>query len=128
MDRSTESYMSFTNIVTRKLKRGVIFIILMTVGAGVFGKLVPGGFIPEEDMGYFYVNLQLPNAASLQRSDVICKQVEEILLNYPEVQYLTNVSGYSMLSGSMIPNNGFMFVCSVIITGNCSCADINIFS
>ena len=43
----------------------------MTVGAGVFGSMVPGGFIPEEDMGYFYVNIQLPNAASLQRTSEI---------------------------------------------------------
>ena len=110
MDRTTDSYMSFTSVVTRKLKRGVIFIILMTVGAAVFGKLVPGGFIPEEDMGYFFVNVQLPDASSLQRSDVIAKQVEEILLNYPEVEYVTTATGYSLLAGSMIPNNAFMFV------------------
>ncbi|MGB5263382.1 MAG: efflux RND transporter permease subunit, partial [Lutimonas sp.] len=62
MDKSTEGYMSFTNIFTRKLKRGVIFILIMTLGSALFGALVPGGFIPEEDMGYFYVNIQLPNA------------------------------------------------------------------
>jgi HAE1 family hydrophobic/amphiphilic exporter-1 len=71
---------------------------------------VPGGFIPEEDMGYFYVNIQLPNAASLQRTAAISNQIEEILLDYPEVEYVLNATGYSMLSGSMIPNSGFMFV------------------
>jgi HAE1 family hydrophobic/amphiphilic exporter-1 len=110
MDKSTDSYMSFTNVVARKIKRGVIFILVLTVGAGVFGKLVPGGFIPEEDMGYFYVNIQLPNAASLQRTAVISEKVEDILMNYPEVEFVTNATGYSMLSGSMTPNNGFMFV------------------
>ncbi len=69
----TDIYMSFTNIITRKLKRGVVIFIVLTIVAGVFGKLVPGGFIPEEDMGYFYVNMQLPNAASLQRTDVISR-------------------------------------------------------
>jgi HAE1 family hydrophobic/amphiphilic exporter-1 len=82
----------------------------MTIGAGIFGALVPGGFIPEEDMGYFYVNIQLPNAASLQRTAVISNKIEEILLDYPEVEFVLNATGYSMLSGSMIPNNGFMFV------------------
>ncbi len=110
MDKSTDSYMNFTNVVTRKLKRGVIFILILTVGAAVFGKLVPGGFIPEEDMGYFYVNIQLPNAASLQRTAVISEQVEDILMAYPEIDFVTNATGYSMLSGSMTPNNGFMFV------------------
>ena len=110
MDKSTDAYMSLTNVVSRKLKRGVVFIVIMTVGAGIFIKLVPGGFIPEEDMGYFFVNIQLPNAASLQRTEVISSEIEEILLEYPEVKYVLNATGYSMLSGSMIPNTGSMFV------------------
>ncbi len=110
MDRSTDSYMSFTNIVTRKIKRGVVFIVLLTIGAGVFGGLVPGGFIPEEDMGYFFVNMQLPNAASIQRTDKIAKDVEKILLKYPQVKFVTTATGFSLLSGSMTSNNGFMFV------------------
>lgn len=110
MDKSTDSYMSFTNVVTRKIKRSVVFIVIMTIAAGIFGYLVPGGFIPEEDMGYFYVNIQLPDAASLQRTSVISNAIEEILLDYPEVEFVLNATGYSMLSGSMVPNNGFMFV------------------
>ena len=110
MGKSTDVYMSYTNIISGKIKRGAIFIVILTIGAGIFGKMVPGGFIPEEDMGYFYVNLQLPNAASLQRSDKVASDVEAILLNYPEVEYVTNATGYSMLSGSMASNNGFMFV------------------
>lgn len=110
MDKTTESYMSFTNIVTRKLKRSVIFIVIMSVGAGFFGGLVPAGFIPEEDMGYFFVNVQLPNAASIQRSDVIAKQIEDILMEYDEIEYVTTATGYSMLSGAMTSNNAMFFV------------------
>ena len=110
MGKTTDAYMSFTGIVTRKLKRSAIFILILTIAAGIFGKMVPGGFIPEEDMGYFFVNMQLPDAASLQRSDEIAKSIEDILLDYPEIQYVTNATGYSMLSGAMSSNNGFMFV------------------
>jgi HAE1 family hydrophobic/amphiphilic exporter-1 len=110
MDKSTDSYMSLTNVVTRKIKRSIIFIIIMTIGAGIFGYLVPGGFIPEEDMGYFFVNIQLPDAASLQRTNVISEKIEKILLEYPEVRFVLNATGFSMLSGSMVPNNGIMFV------------------
>ena len=109
MDKTTESYMSFTNVVSRKLKRSVIFILVMTVGAGVFGSLVPGGFIPEEDMGYFFVNIQLPDAASLQRSNQIAKDVETILMELDEVEYVTTAAGYSMLSGAMTSNTAFLF-------------------
>ena len=110
MSKTTESYMSFTGIITGKIKRGLIFIVILTVGAGFFGKLVPGGFIPEEDMGYFYLNVQLPNAASIQRTDEIGREIEKILLKYPEVEYVTNATGYNMLSGSAAPNNGLLFV------------------
>jgi HAE1 family hydrophobic/amphiphilic exporter-1 len=111
MDRTTDSYMSFTNIVTRKIKRGVVFILITTVAAGLFGRLVPGGFIPEEDMGYFFVNIQLPNAASLQRTDVITQRIEEIMMEFEEVEYVTTVSGVSiLLGGASISNTGFLFV------------------
>jgi HAE1 family hydrophobic/amphiphilic exporter-1 len=109
MDRTTEGYMSFTNIMGRKLKRGVVFILLMTVGSGVFGYFVPGGFIPAEDMGYFFVNLQLPDAASLQRTNEVSKRVEQILLDFPEVEYVTAAPGFSLLSGAMTSNSGFLF-------------------
>ena len=110
MGKTTNSYMTFTDIVARKMKISIVFIVILTIGAGFFLKVVPGGFIPEEDMGYFYVNIQLPNAASLQRSDEISKQVEEILISIPEVKFVTNATGFSLLSGAMAPNNGFMFV------------------
>ncbi len=110
MDKTTDSYMSFTNIVTRKLKRSAVFILVMTVGVGFFGGLVPGGFIPEEDMGYFMVNVQLPNAASIQRTDVITKQIEEILMDVEEIKFVTTATGYSVLSGAMTSNTGFLFV------------------
>ncbi len=110
MDKTTDSYMSFTNIVTRKLKRSAIFIVIMSVAAGFFGSLVPGGFIPEEDMGYFMVNMQLPNAASIQRSDAIAKDVEKILMDIEEIEYVTTATGFSILSGAMTSNTGFFFV------------------
>jgi hydrophobic/amphiphilic exporter-1 (mainly G- bacteria), HAE1 family len=111
MDKSTDSYMSFTNIVTRKLKRGVVFVVVITIFAGITGKLVPGGFIPEEDMGYFFVNIQLPNASSLQRTNEIAKQCEDILMNNPDVEYVTTAAGFSMLlSGALLSNTGFIFV------------------
>ena len=110
MDKTTDSYMSYTSVMARKIKRGVVFIIIMTIGAGVFGYLVPGGFIPEEDMGYFFVNVQLPNASSIQRSNEVTKKVEQIVMELEEVEYVTTATGYSILSGAMTSNTGFLFV------------------
>jgi len=74
------------------------------------GKLLPGGFMPSEDMGYLMVNVQLPDAASLQRSDVVVKKVEAILRAHEEVEYVTAATGFSLISGSMSSNAGFVFV------------------
>jgi len=109
-DRSTVSYTGITKVVTGKLKRGVVYVIIAVIAAGFFGSQVPGGFLPEEDQGYFYVNIQLPNASSLQRSDEVCKQIEAILMETEEVEYVTTAAGFSLLANAMIPNTGFMFV------------------
>ncbi len=110
MEKTTGSYMKLTNSATLKLKRGIIFIVIISAGVVVIGKLVPGGFIPEEDMGYFFVNMQLPDAASLQRTDKVAAQIEKILLNHPEVDFVTTSAGFSMLSGAKATNTGFVFV------------------
>ncbi len=75
-----------------------------------FGYLVPGGFLPEEDQGYLLVNIQLPDAASIQRTDDIAQQAEKILMTIPEVEYTTTVAGYSLLSGSFSTNTAFLFI------------------
>jgi len=110
MEKTTGSYMKLTHSATTKLKRGIIFIVIITVGVVIVGKLVPGGFIPEEDMGYFFVNIQLPDAASLQRTDAVAKTIETVLLNHPEIDFVTTAAGFSMLSGAMATNTGFLFI------------------
>ena len=57
--------------------------------------------MPSEDMGYLLVNIQLPDAASLQRSDAVVKKVEKIIEKHPEVEYVTAATGFSLISGSI---------------------------
>jgi len=109
-DRSTRVYTGFTRILARKITIGLVIIVALTAGMGFLGKRVPGGFMPEEDMGYLLVNIQLPDAASLQRSDAVCKKVEKIIEKYDEVEFVTTAAGFSLLSGSMSTNAGFIFV------------------
>jgi HAE1 family hydrophobic/amphiphilic exporter-1 len=109
-DRSTEGYMKFTHVVTRKISRGLIFLLILVGATVVVGMFVPGGFIPEEDQGYLLVNVQLPNAASLQRTDVVSREVEKILSGFDQIQYVTTATGYSMLSGAFSTNTSFFFL------------------
>jgi HAE1 family hydrophobic/amphiphilic exporter-1 len=111
LGKSTDKYISTTQIVSRKASRGLIYVVVFTVLAAFFGKQVPSGFIPEEDMGYLFVNMQLPPAASLQRTNQVAEDVENLLLEIPEIEYVTSASGFNMLAGgSKSSNVGFMFV------------------
>jgi len=109
-DKLTEKYVSLTHKATAHIKRGIIFIVVLVAGIVLLGKLVPGGFMPEEDMGYLMVNIQLPDAASLQRSNEVAKQAEAIIGSFDQVQYVTSAVGFSLLSGSFASNSAFIFV------------------
>jgi len=108
--RVTGGYMSVASLFSRRLIISVVALLGLTVAmSGLFG-LVPGGFVPEEDQGYFLVNVQLPDAASLERTDRVTRKVEELLINTPGVESVTAVGGYSLLTSSLSPNNAFLFV------------------
>jgi HAE1 family hydrophobic/amphiphilic exporter-1 len=107
---ATGSYMKFAGHFTRKLviSMGTLGIVVLLMG-GLF-KAVPGGFVPEEDQGYFLANIQLPDAASLERTDRVTRKAEQILQEIPGVASVTAVAGYSLLTGSLSPNNAFIFI------------------
>jgi HAE1 family hydrophobic/amphiphilic exporter-1 len=109
-DKGSASYMSVTQVFTRRIKRGVVYILVFIVGIVIIGRFVPGGFIPEEDQGYLFINAQLPDASSLQRSDEIASQIEDIILGFDEIEYLSNATGFSLISGSFSTNAIFMFI------------------
>ena len=109
-DKMTASYTRLTRIVARKIVMGIVFILVLVAGLGLLGNGVPGGFMPSEDMGYLMVNLQLPDAASMQRTDVVTKKVETIIKKHEEVEFITALAGFSLLSNSYAPNAGFIFV------------------
>jgi HAE1 family hydrophobic/amphiphilic exporter-1 len=109
-DRFTNGYVDYCRFFIRRsgLSMGVL------VGAAVLGGWLGGGlpqsFIPDEDQGYFYMNVQLPEAASLQRTGEVCARIEEILAEIPGIQTYNTVVGYSLLSTATTTYNGFFFV------------------
>jgi HAE1 family hydrophobic/amphiphilic exporter-1 len=108
--RSTDRYIRISEQLIRKSVFAMLLLALFAVGAAFFGEKLPTGFLPEEDMGYAYVNLQLPNAASLNRTDAAARQIEHILMHTPGVRYVTSVVGFSLLSYVQSTNNAFFFV------------------
>jgi len=78
--------------------------------SGWLGAQLPTGFLPMEDQGFVYLNVQLPEASSLQRTDQLCKEIEAILKDTPGVRYATTVVGFSLLSTVSTTYNAFLFV------------------
>ena len=79
-------------------------------GAAYFGNHMPKAFLPEEDQGYYYVRMQLPNASSLQRTAEVARKVEAILRDTPGVNIYTSVLGFNLLSTSYNTYSAFFFV------------------
>jgi len=108
--RATDGYVGICRILIQKSSVALLLLLGMALLSGVFGKLIPTSFLPDEDQGYVYAGVQLPDASSAQRTDEVMRQVEDILKNTPGVKYYSSVVGYSMLSGVQNTYSGFFFI------------------
>jgi HAE1 family hydrophobic/amphiphilic exporter-1 len=108
--RATDGYVSWCRYLIHKAGFAFLLLAVTAVAAGFFGKRIPGSFLPDEDQGYLYAGLQLPNASSLQRSSEAAREVEKAILETPGVEKVSSVMGYSMLSGVNATYSTFFFV------------------
>jgi HAE1 family hydrophobic/amphiphilic exporter-1 len=82
---------------------------VVIVGAGLFAKVLPAGFIPDEDQGIFGINVQLPPGASLERTSVVLKKVEDILAKTEGVESYQTIGGYGAVTNTYQSNYGSLF-------------------
>jgi HAE1 family hydrophobic/amphiphilic exporter-1 len=108
--RTTEAYVRFSGVLIRKAVLSLVFLVGIGFVAVFIGGKLPNSFLPEEDNGYVYVSMQLPNAASLQRTAAAAREVEKIILSTPGVQGCTSVIGFSLLSRVQNTYSAFFFV------------------
>src|SRR5215475_4161268 len=103
-------YLVGSDVLLHKVAVSLLLLVVIAVSAGFVGSRLPTGFIPEEDQGYFYMNVQLPTASSLQRTSDVAKKIEAILSETLGVQTYNTVVGFSLLSLANISYNAFFFV------------------
>ena len=109
-DRSTDSFVRLSGDLIRKAAVVMVLLVVAGVAAWIFGAHLPTSFLPDEDQGYVYIQMQLPNAASQGRTSAAAQQVEKVLANTPGVQYTTSVVGFSLLSVVRTTYNAFFWV------------------
>jgi hydrophobic/amphiphilic exporter-1 (mainly G- bacteria), HAE1 family len=109
-ERATNGYVNWSAVLVRKTVVVIVLLVAFGLLAGVFAKRVPSSFLPDEDQGYVFVNLQLPNGSSLQRTTAVTADVEKILMNTPGVENVSCFVGFSLLSFVRTSYNATFFV------------------
>ncbi len=94
----------------RKTSIAAAMLLLFAVAAIFSGRRLPTGFLPEEDQGFMYGNVQLPDAASLQRTDRAMRAIEKVLARTEGIETYTTISGFSILTQSAATNTGLLFI------------------
>ncbi|MCI0623296.1 MAG: efflux RND transporter permease subunit [Acidobacteria bacterium] len=107
--KATHGYVNWSHALIRKAAVGMLIIVGFAVVDGLIGRQLPTGFLPEEDYGYAILNVQLPAAASLARTDQVLKKIEGILGQTEGVQYYNTVGGFSLLTRTSASYQGFFF-------------------
>jgi HAE1 family hydrophobic/amphiphilic exporter-1 len=109
-DRFADGYVGICRALIRKSGLSLVLLGIMALVAGLFGAKLPTGFLPDEDQGYVYIGLQLPFAASMERTAEVTREAEQIALSTPGVQSCTTAAGFSLLSQSYNSYSSFIWV------------------
>lgn len=104
-----DGYLKLSNTLLRHASRSLVLIAIVGGAVLLMFKVLPNGFLPEEDQGYVMTAITLPNAASLERTQESVDEVAAIVRSRPYTQNVTTVSGFNMLSGVAASNNAIIF-------------------
>jgi len=109
-DWITGRYVGVTRILVRKAVLTILLVGVVIVGAGLIGRQLPAGFIPEEDQGLLGVNVQLPPGASLERTSAVLTRVEQIVAKAAGTDSFATIGGFGLVSNTYQPNFGTVLV------------------
>jgi len=107
LDSATEKYRGIVGASVRRLPVTIGVYVVLAAIIGVLLANLPSAFVPDEDKGAFFVDMQLPDGASLERTETVARQVNQIILDDPDVDHVVTVYGFSMLKGIASGNGAF---------------------
>jgi hydrophobic/amphiphilic exporter-1 (mainly G- bacteria), HAE1 family len=109
-EKMTGGYVNWSHVLIRRWALSMLLLVGVAVIAVGMGRSLPTSFIPEEDQGYGFLQIQLPDAASLQRTDAVMRKVDDMLAHMHGVQSFSGISGFSLLSNTSASYTGFYFL------------------
>ncbi|MGF1474128.1 MAG: efflux RND transporter permease subunit [Geminicoccaceae bacterium] len=110
LNRTRNGYGAVVEWLARKAIIAVVLIIGAFAASGWLFTSLPGTFLPEEDQGYFFVDIQLPSAASLSRAEDAVLQVDQLIRDTDGVANTIGFAGFSLLNGTTLPRSGLVVV------------------
>ncbi|MEM7754962.1 MAG: multidrug efflux RND transporter permease subunit [Planctomycetota bacterium] len=110
LDRVTDVYAAGVKVVVRAWIVGVLLVGATGVGIVALFGAVPSSFVPQEDQGFVFAGVFLPDGATLDRTDAATAEVARVFAEHPAVQYASKISGYSIVDGQFKSNAGTVFV------------------
>jgi hydrophobe/amphiphile efflux-1 (HAE1) family protein len=110
IDRARDGYALVVGKMVRLAIFGLVALAVFIGGAGWLFKITPTGFLPTEDQGAVFSEVQLPEGSSVNRTDAVSARVEELARNTPGVANVTSVVGYSMIDGLTKSNSALLIL------------------
>ena len=108
--KMTGGYVNWSGVLIRRWGFSLLLLLGISVVSVGMGRQLPASFIPEEDQGYAFLQIQLPDAASLQRTDAVMRKLDDMLAHTHGVQSFSGISGFSLLSNTSASYTGFYFL------------------
>jgi HAE1 family hydrophobic/amphiphilic exporter-1 len=97
-------------MLVRRASMTILLVGVVIVGAGLLGRQLPAGFIPDEDQGLLGINVQLPPGASLERTGAVLTTVEQIVAKTQGVDSFSTIGGFGLVTNTYQPNFGTVLV------------------
>ena len=110
IDMARDGYAAATRVLVRRAALSLVFLGVVFASVGYLFKVTPTGFLPEEDQGAFFVEVQLPEGSSVNRTLRVAERVERMLLQTPGVSDVSSVVGYSTLDALNKSNSAYFIV------------------
>ena len=109
-ERATNGYVNVSQALIRKAALAVALLLVFIALDAALGRRLPTSFLPDEDYGYFLMSVQLPPAASLERTDAVAHKIETILSEMPGIQDTATITGFNLITRVASSYNAFYFV------------------
>ena len=110
IDYTRDGYAAVVKVFVRVAVVGVVVLVVVCGGVWYLGKITPTGFLPSEDQGAFFVEIQMPEGSSVNRTTKVAQRIEDILMKTEGISDVSSIVGYSFLDGLAKSNSAFEIV------------------